>query len=203
MNRILKSTLALMATGLIGSALIAPDAQAQAPITGSITFSGGVQLRGPGGTPTNTAGNATGVITWLNEAGQQPTVASTSGSFDSVAIGTTATFTNNYNFNMVGPFLLWQVGGFSFTLSQSNIVFQGPGFVTVQGFGTLTGAGFAPTAGIWRFTSQDPAAGTPPTFSFSASTQAIVPEGGATVALLGLGLVGLEGLRRKLRKTAK
>ena len=164
------------------------------PITGSITFSGGVQLNG------TSAGNSTAVLSWNNEAGGPPVVSSTSGSFNTVAIGTQATFTNNYQFNFVGSFLLWQVGGFSFTLNQSNIVFQGPGFVTVQGFGTLSGNGFDPTAGIWRFTSQDPSAGAPPTFSFSASTEAL-PEGGATLALLGLGLAGVEGLRRKLRRT--
>ncbi len=176
-------------------ALLASNTHA-APITGSITFSGGVQLN------SSSAGTATAVLSWFTEAGVMPAVSSTSGTFESVPIGTIANFTNNYQFNMVGAFLLWQVGGFTFTLNQSNIVFQGPGFVTVQGFGTLAGNGFDPTAGIWRFTSQDPAAGTPPTFSFSASTQALgVPEGGATLALLGLGLAGVAGLRHKLRRT--
>jgi hypothetical protein len=172
--------------------LLASNANA-VPIQGSITFSGGVQLNG------TSAGNSTQVISWLTENGQAPRVSSTSGSFESVAINTFATFTNGYNFNTVGPFLLWQVGGFTFTLAQSNIVFQGPGFVSVQGFGVLSGNGFDPTQGIWRFTSQDPSAGAPPTFSFSASTAAL-PEGGATLAMLGLGLAGIEGLRRKLRR---
>ena len=35
-------------------------------------------------------------------------------------------------------------------------------------------------------------------FSFSASSN--IPDGGATVALLGLSLAGIEGIRRKLMK---
>jgi hypothetical protein len=197
MKKLLLTVCAIGAT----CGLLASSANA-VPITGNITFSGGAQLNN-NGVATSTAGNATGVTSWLTEppASAQPVVVSSSGSFDAfVTIGQTATFTNNYQFNMVGSFLLWQVGGFTFTLNQSNIVFQGPGFVTVQGFGILSGNGFDPTAGIWRFTTQDPSAGTPPTFSFSASTQAL-PEGGATLALLGLGLAGVEGLRRKLRRT--
>jgi hypothetical protein len=174
-------------------ALLASNTHA-VPIEGSITFSGGVQLNN------SSAGNSTAVVSWFTEAGAMPSVQSTSGHFNSVAIGTIANFPNSWSFNFVGNLLLWQVGGFQFNLTQSNIVFQGPGFVTVQGFGIMSGNGFDPTAGIWRFTTQDPSAGSPPTFSFSAST-ASLPEGGATLALLGLGLAGLEGLRRKLRRT--
>ena len=195
MTRLLRSTLPLLASGLISSALIAPEAQA-VPITGSINFSGGVQLNN------TSAGNSTAVIGWANVNGGQPIVSSASGSFNSVPVGTTATFTAPWNFNFVGSQLLWQVGGFTFTLNQSSILFQGPGFVTVQGFGVLSGNGFDPTAGIWRFYTQDPAVGTPPTFAFSTDREAL-PEGGATAVLLGLSLAGLAGLRRKLRNSAK
>ena len=186
------STLALLAIGLISSVLIAPKAQA-VPITGSINFSGGVQLNN------TSAGNSTAVTGWADVNGAQPTVSSASGSFSSVPVGTTASFTAPWNFNSVGPLLLWQVGGFTFTLSQSNIVSQGAGSVVVQGFGILSGNGFDPTAGIWRFYTQDPSVGAPPTFAFSTNREAL-PEGGATVALLSVSLTGLARLRHKLRK---
>ena len=49
----------------------------------------------------------------------------------------------------------------------------------------------------WSFSAQDdPADGV---FSFSGASEAI-PDGGATVALLGLALAGIEGIRRKLRR---
>jgi hypothetical protein len=41
----------------------------------------------------------------------------------------------------------------------------------------------------------------PPTFSFSTGQP--LPEGGATAALLGLCLAGLEGLRRKQKLPKK
>jgi len=53
--------------------------------------------------------------------------------------------------------------------------------------------GFDPTAGEWVFTANQGGG----TFSFSSSNAA-VPEGGSALILLGLGLVGLEALRRKL-----
>jgi VPDSG-CTERM motif len=49
----------------------------------------------------------------------------------------------------------------------------------------------------WNFTVQgDPSNGV---FSFSGGSEAI-PDGGATVALLGLALTGIEGIRRKLMR---
>jgi hypothetical protein len=51
----------------------------------------------------------------------------------------------------------------------------------------------------WSFTSQDPASGSNPTsWSFSASANSVVPDGGATVILLGIALSGVALLRKKL-----
>ena len=176
------------ALGLISCALFVQQAQA-VPITGAITFAGGVELDS---TTVNTATRVTG---WLDEGGFMPTVQSVSGSFSSVAVGTTTIFTPTWSFNS-GPIpLFWSVGGFTFNLIGSHIFFQGGGFLNVVGTGTIIGNGYNPTFGHWSFTVQDDASNG--VFSFSGGTT--VPDGGRTVALLGLALAVIEGIRRKLR----
>ena len=73
---------------------------------------------------------------------------------------------------------------------------QTGGSVTVDGTGTISGNGFDMTNGTWSFTTQNPSAHA--RFSFSAATGS-VPDGGSAVALLGIALVGIEGLRRGLQ----
>ena len=75
-----------------------------------------------------------------------------------------------WNFNS-GLTALWSVGGFTFDLTSSSIVLpRVNGFISVSGTGTISGNGFIPTPGTWRFTSQNPPANG--VFSFSASTTA-------------------------------
>lgn len=158
--------------------------------TGAVTFD------------TSSAGTATAVTSWIN-----PTVKLDSGSFSSIAVGTSATFNNIANWNFAtGPganFFLWSVGGFTFDLAVSSITSQGGtagvnGYVVVNGSGTVMGNGYTPTTLSWSFTSQDPKITTnPDTWTFSASANS-VPDGGATVMLLGLALSGAALLRRKL-----
>ena len=186
-NRSSKTLLIFFALGLISCALCVQQAQA-VPITGAITFAGGVEL------DSSTVNTATKVISWLDENGAMPTVQSASGSFTGLA-GAMVTFTSSWSFNSGPVALFWQVGGFTFDLIASHIVFQGGGFLNVSGRGTVTGPGFTATPIAWNFSAQDdPADGV---FSFSASN---VPDGGATVALLGLALAGMEGIRRKLMR---
>jgi hypothetical protein len=138
-----------------------------APISGSISIKGGAEISS---TSVNTA---TQVTSWLNGAGAKPTVVSRSGSFSTVSVGAGVTMAAPWNFNS-GPLpALWSVGGFTFDLTASTITQQGKGFLAVTGTGTITGNGFDPTPGTWRFSTQNlPARGV---FSFSASTTASPP----------------------------
>ena len=189
-NRSSKTILVFFALGLISCALCVQQAQA-VPITGAITFAGGVTLN------TGTVNTATQVLTWLDESGDMPTVQSGSGSFAGLD-GQTATFAFPWTFGS-GQAALWTVGGFTFNLIASHIVSQtGNGFLSVSGTGTISGNGYATTTGVtWNFTVQDDASNG--VFSFSGGSEAI-PDGGPTVALLGLALAGIEGLRRKLMR---
>ena len=170
------------------------------PVTGSIGFSGvGVTFN------TGTAATATAVTSFI-----APAVSGISGSFAApspfaVANGTPVVFnpaTWNFASGPVASF--WQVGGFTFNLLSSSLTAHGgtPGvdaFVVVNGTGTVTGNGYTPTQMSWSFTSQDPASGSNPTsWSFSASANSQVPDGGATVILLGIALSGVALLRKKL-----
>ena len=101
-----------------------------------------------------------------------------------------------WSFNSGPVTLFWQVDGFTFNLIASSVVFQQDGFVLVSGTGTVSGNGYTNRPATWHFSAQDdPSNGV---FSFSGGIE--VPDGGATLALLGLALVGIEGIRRKLRR---
>lgn len=159
-----------------------------AKINGAITFSGNAILD-------NSALNlATKVVGWAT-----PTVGSTSGNFTSVANGTAVTFASPWTFTSpANPF--WSVGGFTFNLTSSAIRTQDSEFLDIRGTGIVSGNGFEPTNGTWRFSSQAPGAGAGGTsFSFSGST-ATVPDGGATLALLGVSFLGLGGVSRLVRR---
>lgn len=171
---------ALLAATALSTAAIA------APITGAITFKGGVTL------DTGSAGTATAVTGWSGV-----TVHSSDGDFTGLN-GSAVTLTAPWSFTSGALANLWSVGGFTFDLISSAINFQGAGSVSVGGNGTLKAAGYTDTAGIWSFTTQDPSAGTPAEFSFSAASG--VPEGGTTALMVGLALVGMSilGFRRRM-----
>ena len=192
-NRSSKTILVFFALGLISCAFCVQQAQAvPLPITGAITFAGGVTL------DTDTVNTASQVTSWLDENGDLPTVQSASGSFAGLD-GQTATFAFPWSFNSGPIAAFWTVGGFTFNLIASTIISQmGDGFLAVSGTGTISGNGYATTTGVtWNFTVQDDASNG--VFSFSGGSEAI-PDGGPTVALLGLALAGIEGIRRKLRR---
>jgi len=140
-----------------------------APITGSITIKGGAHL------DSTSANTATKVTEWLNGSGAKPTVASRSGSFTGfVSAGAAVTMAAPWNFNSPSALAnLWSVGGFTFNLTASTITHQGKEFLAVSGTGTITGNGFDPTPGSWKFSTQNPSANS--VFSFSASSRASPP----------------------------
>jgi hypothetical protein len=166
------------------------------PISGDITFAGGVTLN------SSSAGAATEVLSWTGPGGTGlPQVISSSGSFSGIAGGTQASFTSPWFFNSTSPVnSLWSVGGFTFDLTSSHIVFQGgsPSGVLVDGIGAVMGNGLAPEAMTWEFATGDPSADG--VFSFQvadgATGSSTVPDGGTTAMLLGLGVLGL-GLVKK------
>jgi hypothetical protein len=164
------------------------------PITGNITMAGQAVFNAP------TVNTATEVTSW----GLNDYVKSENGFGGFVAVNDTVTMGGAWTFlpapGTASP-ALWSVDGFTFDLTSSIVQSQGGGFLDITGVGTIssTHAGYTTTAFNWNFSSQEPAAGTPATWSWSASTlQTAVPDGGTTAILLGAALTGLGLLRRKL-----
>ena len=181
MNKLLKAALSMVAVGLLWVG------QAQGvPITGDLGFAGATTFN------TTSLATATQVTSWFAVVG------TTSGSFLGVPIGSAVTLATSWIFNpSTATPGLWSVGGFTFDLATATIDVQNSGLLSITGAGTLTGAGFDPTPGTWAFSTQSAGGINQASFTFSADTAA-VPDGGMTVALLGIAVVGLEGLRRKL-----
>jgi hypothetical protein len=171
------------------------ETEAAGPITGRITFAGSVEL------DAISVNNATMVTAWHGPGpGDKPQVQSRDGDFATfVNVFDDTTFTPTWTFNSGAVANFWSVDGFTFSLTSSSIFTQGNGFLVVTGLGNVFGNGFSSTPGTWSFTAQDPAASGE--FSFSGSTSA-VPEG-STVALLGIGALGMVSahLFRKKHKT--
>jgi hypothetical protein len=188
MKNLSKTILTVAAVGLLSCGLFCQQAQAT-PITGDITFGGVVTF------DSTSLSAATQVSTWNSSF-----VTSDSGSFSSIPVLTSVSMTAPWIFNpSTATIPLWQVGGFTFDLTSSTIVTQTNFFLNITGVGTLSGAGFDPTPGTWSFTVSNALGKPHATFGFTSDTASTVPEGGATAALLGLALAGVEVLRRKFK----
>jgi hypothetical protein len=171
-------------------AFAASSIASAAMINGALTIAGGATLN------TDSVNTATGVVTWVD-----PTVFSRDGDFEGyVSAGDDVSMVAPWTFDSVAEVSsFWTVGGFSFDLTSSSVFLQSEGDLIVKGTGWISGNGFEATAGVWNFTSQNPSANG--VFSFSASTAArpttSVPDGGATVALIGSVLLGLGSIARR------
>ena len=179
--KLLKLTLAVLA-----AALVASEAQA-VMVDGAITFAGGAKF------DTTSLATATKVTLFKNVL-----VMSEDGDFTGIVNDLDAvTMAAPYIFTPSTPTpALWSVDGFTFDLDASVVVLQNANFLLISGTGTIMGNGFDPTPGTWSFTTQSPKSNG--VFSFSSSDGFVAPEGGSTVALLGLGLSGVWMIRRKV-----
>jgi hypothetical protein len=191
-----KTILAVLGTGLLSCALFSPQAEA-VQISGNINFAGSVRF------DTTSLATATRVKTWFtvdHTAGFSDVTGGATGDFAGIAPGTDATMATPWIFNPSTPTPgLWSVAGFTFNLSSSTIVVQNSTELTVSGAGIVSGNGFDATPMTWMFTSQNAGGQNMDEFSFSANSNAPVPDGGSAVALLGIALAGIEVLRRKLK----
>lgn len=168
-------------------AVLTSTAADAVPIQGTLTINGGAVFNAPISTATR--------ITDF----QAVVVQSRDGDFASfVTAGDPVSMAEPFIFNPSTAYpMFYSVGGFNFDLTSTNIPLQSPMFLLIEGIGTVSGNGFSPTPGNFAFSTQgSPANGV---FSFSASTGTRVPEGGLTLALLGLSVIGIESMRRRLR----
>jgi VPDSG-CTERM motif len=198
MKNLSKTLIAILASGLLSCTLFSQQAQALPTIViqGNINFAGAVQF------DTNSLATATQVVNWFDingNAGFSSVAPGATGTFAGIAAGTQATMAQPWIFNPSTPTPgLWSVGGFTFDLLSSTIVTQNASTLVIEGNGIVSGNGFDPTAMEWAFTTQSAGGRTGTIFSFSANGVNGIPDGGSAVALLGLALVGIEVLRRKL-----
>lgn len=201
----MKKTLLAIGAGLATSVLLSLSANA-ASLTGGFTMTGTLTTDNGG----NELLNATTFVTWSG------TVASADGSFTTV-LGDAINFHQNWTIGSAQN-QLWAVGPgsyntapyFWFDLAHATVTTTGSAgsaTMSITGTGSAYGADSSPTPTyfgtpfVWTFSAQDPAHGSPLVFSFSASTYPqSVPDSGSAVAMLGMALACVEGLRRRLSK---
>lgn len=196
-----------LAIGLASLALLAPQAHALL-IDGQIDMVGVAKFNSPLATATQ--------VTQFY--GARAVIAD--GAFSAGGVVGDPVFGNLFNFvaqpwvfaNAYAP--LWTITGtlspnttFSFDLASASVT-QSVGFIQVEGQGTLSSSDptYEDTPFVWRFTSQGTLSSLN-RFAFSATTEdpvtpgpLSVPDAGLTIGLLGIALMGVEGLRRKLAK---
>jgi hypothetical protein len=156
-------------------------------IQGSIDFGGSVTF------DSTSLATATRVNLWNTSF-----VLQSDGDFSSIAPGTNVTMATPWIFNpSTATPSLWSVGGFTFDLNASVIVQQTANFLNITGTGTISGNGFDPTPGQWSFTASSANGSPHASFGFQSDTAAI-PEP-ASVALFGIGALGLAVIARRKR----
>lgn len=121
-------------------------------------------------------------------------VARTSGSFSNIQRGTPVAIASPaifLGFSTVEA-SLWSVDGFTFVLNPGSVISDSQQ-ITMSGTGTILTAGASPTYGArWKYTSDGGG-----TFTFQLTAGSLVPDSGATIMLLGVGLIGLAGCRAR------
>lgn len=180
-------------TTLAGGALLASISLSAhaALITGNVGFGGDY-------TPLDSEGGSEVSLSdagYIEISGDEAVVTS-GGTRDLAAFTEFDTVVNHQSFSIgsapSGP--LWSGEGFSFELTDMNVVEQNDVILGLSGKGMMSADGFEDTPYVWSFSAD--AAGEQE-FAFS-STTAEVPEPG-TLSLLGLGLITFGVARRRLR----
>lgn len=176
-----------LATGMAASTASAVQ------ISGSIPLSGGLIAQDNAALPV-----ALGSATQLQITSSLVGLAI--GDFAGLS-GATATWVPTFVINPSTPYVsLWTATSgpltASFDLTGINIVIQNNTFLNISGSGMLNLTGKDPTPGSFTFTVTENGG----VFGFGSAATAKprpVPEGGASLALIGLGLLGIEGARRR------
>ena len=180
-----------MITG-VAAALIGFSASVQAvpvnpPINGAIDFSDDFTANGT--FPSSTA------LTSITDV----TVSGTAGSYSVIPNGTAVSFANvtvatPFTFSPSTAFTgFWTIaGGWSFDVTSTTTVLAGATTLILEGTGTAHGPGYCATPGTWNLTLNQNGG----LLNFSGG--AAVPDGGATVMLLGTALSAIGLLRKKL-----
>jgi hypothetical protein len=160
------------------------------PITGEIHFAGAFSaIDSVGGSAS--LGAATG-LAFLNPAG----VLFASGDFGTFVTPfvTPATFIPSFQFNPLSPSPvdpLWSAGGFSFSMSAVQITHQDNAQLNLLGTGWISGNGFDTTYGTWNFQGGGSGYLTFRASSTPGQYDVRVPDGGNTLMLLGVAILGV------------
>jgi VPDSG-CTERM motif len=201
-----KTILAVLAMGALSCALFNQQAQA-VPMTGTLNLGGAVQF------DSSSLNMAHSVNVWFDSngnAGHSTVLPGNTGTFASIPAGTQADMARHnpgysihqqpWIFNPSTPTQhFWSVAGFTFNLMSSTIMHQDATALVIVGSGIVSGNGFDATNMDWAFSTQSAGGATHFVFSFSANGPAGVPDGGATVMLLGVALSALGMARRFLK----
>jgi len=183
--------------GLASATLLTQASQAN-PITGAIDFTGSATLN-------NSLGLATAVDSFSHVMVQYGTqTGAFVGTDGDAATMTPFTWapTPSVNVDPLWTFTDATTGyTYSFDLSSLMVKSQDASFLNIDGSGMLTitgkGSPYTETPGQWTFTISQSGPKDSFTFGFDSETTS-VPDGGATVALLGSAMVGLSVLRKKM-----
>ena len=186
-------------TILLGAAcaMILAQATQAIPINGVIDISGTAVLDNTLGSATKVTGFAGTAVDFLTQTGA---FLGTDG--DAVTMHTFGWNPVSLPTNPLWKFTDSTTGWtYSFDLSSLSVEKQTANFLNITGDGSLsitgTGSPYSTTDGSWSFTISSSTTSEKFAFGFDSETSS-VPDGGATVALLGSAMVGLSMLRRKL-----